>query len=292
LNINGNTSVVGIFGDPVEHTLSPAIQNAAFDALGINSVYVPFFVRSRHKGDIKAAVEAIRAFNMAGVNITIPYKERVIDYLDDLDRLARFIGAVNTVVHKKGKLKGYNTDASGFIRSLKEETGFVPSGKRVVILGAGGAARAILCAVMSAKPASIALANRTPKRAKALVEKFGGSVKGVELVASSMAAVPEHMESADILINATSMGMSGSPALDLPVDRLPGHAVVSDIVYRPLETRLIKAAGKAGLKTHKGLGMLIHQGALAFELWTGKKAPVREMKKAAMKALGLRYAGK
>ena len=284
MKISGSTKVAAIFGHPITHTLSPLIQNAAFAAAGLDIVYVPFHVAPDGLG---AAVEAVRALELIGVNVTIPHKERVIDHLDEVDPTARAIGAVNTVVNRDGVLAGYNTDGEGYLASLAEETGFEPAGKRVIIIGAGGAARAILHTLLSRGAASVLLANRTIKRADELAEEFKGVFESTDVAVTGLA--PDELAGraaqADLVVNTTSLGMEGQPPLDFPVDALGEGAVVSDIVYKPLETELLKAAKARGLEVHGGLGMLIHQGALGFSLWTGHDAPVEAMKKAAAGAL-------
>jgi shikimate dehydrogenase len=300
MKITGKTKLIGIFGDPVAHTLSPAMQNAAFESLGMDFVYVPFHVRP---AELKAAVGAIRALGMPGVNITIPHKEKVIELLDGLDEDARAIGAVNTVVNREGKLTGYNTDGEGFLRSLTEETGFNSQGKTIIILGAGGAARGILASVLkkkNKKPERVIVANRTFERAEGLVKEFNEKFEGSNLEAIGLdeAGLGPALEEADLLVNATSIGMEGGmeggggqgghgghgPLLFM-IDKLPDTAIVSDIVYKPIVTEFIREADERGLTTHRGLGMLVGQGALSFELWTGEKAPVHVMRQAAFEAL-------
>jgi shikimate dehydrogenase len=289
MKIDGHTRVAAIFGDPISHTLSPAMHNAAFKALGLNAVYVPFHVKAASKGALKAAVEAVRALGMMGVNVTIPHKERVFKFLDEADEHAIDIGAVNTIVNRDGRLFGYNTDGAGYLLSLRKETGFRPGGMRVVIIGAGGAARSILYSVLGLSPASVVLVNRTVKRADSLIKEFAPKFSvPVQTAPLEKAAMEKVLASADLVVNTTSIGMMGKGELGLPLSVMPPKAVVSDIVYRPLKTGLIKEAEKRGLKTHAGLGMLVRQGAIGFELWTGKKAPVSVMEKAALKALGQR----
>jgi shikimate dehydrogenase len=299
MKISGKTKLIGIFGDPVAHTLSPAMQNAAFESLGMDFVYMPFHVGP---AELKAAVGAIRALGMPGVNITIPHKEKVIELLDGLDEDARAIGAVNTVVNREGRLTGYNTDGEGFLRSLAEETGFNPQGKKIIILGAGGAARGILASVLNEKnkknkkPESVIVANRTFERAEGLVKEFNEKFEDFNLEAIGLdeAALGPGLKEADLLVNSTSIGMEGGMEgggghgpLSFIIDKLPDTAVVSDIVYKPIVTELIREADERGLTTHRGLGMLVGQGALSFELWTGEKAPVHVMRQAAFEALEL-----
>ncbi len=283
MEITGTTRVIGIFGDPVAHTLSPAVQNAAFASLGLDFVYVPFHVRP---GQLGEAVEGVRAQQMAGVNITIPHKVEVMGYLDSVEAHAREIGAVNTVVNIDGRLVGHNTDGAGFLKSLMEETGFGPKGARVMLVGAGGAARAVLYSILSERPASVVVLNRTREKAEALVKEFGARFPKADLKGGGLANMEEDAAGADLVVNTTSLGMEGNPELGFPIDALPSRAIVSDIVYSPLETGLLKKARAKGLAVHNGLSMLIGQGAIGFELWTGRKAPVEIMKEAALKALG------
>ena len=287
--IDSDTKVLGIFGDPIGHTLSPVIQNAAISELSLNMIYVPFHVTP---GALKDAVASIKALGMPGVNITIPHKERVMEFLDDMTDEARKVGAVNTIVNTDGRLTGHNTDGAGYITSLRAETGFEANGKNIVILGAGGAARGIMAAILAEAPASVTLVNRTVSRADTLAEDLGSGYVDVKIhtVPLEKGPLKERIEEADLLINSTSVGMGGKVPFNplvLSLDSLRGEAVVSDIVYKPLNTALLRSAKSTGHKVHQGLGMLIHQGALGFELWTGKKAPVDIMRSAALKAMDI-----
>ncbi len=287
MKITGSTKVICIFGDPVAHSLSPVMHNAAFVALGIDMAYVPFHVLSSPAGELKKAVAAVKVLNIHGFNVTIPHKEKVMRHLDEVDERAKAVGAVNTVVNWEGRLVGYNTDGEGYFQGLKEETGFAPKGKNVVILGAGGAARSILYSALCGRPASVIVANRTEDRAKALAKEFGRSF-GVDVIATGLDGrfLERYARNTHLVVNTTSMGMGGRGEPGFPVEALPSGAVVSDIVYSPLETAFLKKAKARGLKTHDGLSMLVHQGAIGFKLWTGKKAPVDVMRRAALDVLG------
>lgn len=287
MDITGRTKVICIFGDPVGHSLSPVIHNAAFAALGIDMVYVPFHVASIPATELKAAVRAVKALNIHGLNVTIPHKEKVMQYLDEIDPHAKSVGAVNTVVNRGGRLVGYNTDGDGYLQGLKEQTGFAPKGKNVVIIGAGGAARSILYSVLCGKPKSVIIANRTEKRAASLAREFG-SMFDIEIGTAGLEvnALKECAAKAHLVVNTTSIGLGGLGELAFPVDALEDGAVVSDIVYSPLETAFLKRARARGLKTNDGLSMLVHQGAIGFKLWTGRKAPAQAMRQAALGALG------
>lgn len=284
MNITCKTKILGIFGYPISHTLSPAMHNAVIKALGLDMAYLPFEVKP---SNLKEAINGIKSLGIIGVNITIPHKESVIRFLDDISEEARLVGAVNTIVNKDRKLVGYNTDGSGYMASLKEELGFNPKSKRIIIIGAGGAARGILSALATQKTKSITVANRTLSRAVSLIKAFKGKFRDTRFEAIDLDnnMLKMSFNSVDLLINTTSVGMKQSKALKIPLETLPKIAIVSDIIYNPLETLLLKKAKKLGLTTHGGLGMLVHQGARSFKLWTGMDAPMNVMRKAALKAL-------
>lgn len=263
---------LGLIGFPLSHSLSPAMHQAALQELGLPGTYelleTPRVLPER--------LDQVRR-EFRGVNVTVPHKENVIPYLDDLSPEAKAIGAVNTVVNESGRLVGHNTDAPGFLRGL-EEAGIEYQGKRVLILGAGGAARGIVFAL---KPhaAEIWIRNRTPIRAMELAEEFG------------LMYVPDFsLEGAvgecDLLINTTSVGLKDPESSPLPEGLLPESAAVVDIVYNPPVTKLLRDAQASGLRTLGGLPMLVWQGALAFELWTGRKPNVSVMYQAARDRLG------
>jgi len=282
LKITGKTGVCGVIGDPVGHTVSPAMHNAAFSALGLNFVYMPFRVP---KKDLADAVQGMRALNIRGLNVTIPHKVEVMALLDEIEPSARAIGAVNVIVNDKGLLKGCNTDAPGFMRALKER-GIKVKGRTVVILGAGGASRAI-CFALASGGAGLIILNRTPGRASQyaadITKATGQTVEAMPLNPQNLAVA---MEKGRILVNTTSVGMSPEASETLVKSDIikPQHTVV-DIVYNPVKTRLLKDAEKAGAGTINGLDMLVWQGALAFEKWTGHRAPVEIMRKEALRAL-------
>ena len=275
--VSGRTRVCGVIGDPIEHTMSPTMHNAAFARLGIDYLYVPFRVR---KGELSQAIEGMRALNIKGLNVTIPHKVAVIPLLDKLDPLVEGIGAVNTIVNDDGVLTGYNTDATGFLQALLEE-GVEPEGKNVVILGAGGASRAISF-ILAQRGAHLVILNRKLDKAEELAQRIS-QVNALKLNEENLSRA---LEGANILVNATSVGMS--PDVDktpLPTRLLRPGLVVFDIVYNPIKTRLLQEAKRAGVRTIGGLDMLVWQGALAFEKWTGQKAPLDLMKREAIKVL-------
>ncbi len=289
--ISGRTKICGIFGCPVEHTFSPALHNAAFTAAGLDYAYVPFEVSPR---SLAAAVEAVRALGLAGVNVTIPHKEAVLPLLDGISGEAELTGAVNTIINRSGYLYGDNTDGKGYLRALKE-AGFDPAGKTVLFLGAGGAARAVAVQLMLAGAGKLVFANRTAARASELsrfvAEKTGARVELVTWPDRTGDKLPARvLAEADLVVQATSLGMSPNLGETVPLSFeafRPGQ-VASDLVYNPVETLFLKKAVQAGAAAVSGLGMLLHQGALAFELWTGVPAPLEAMREALQKELANR----
>ncbi|CAM3440430.1 shikimate dehydrogenase [Marinicrinis lubricantis] len=278
--IHSETKLFGVFGDPIKHSKSPIMLNRAFRETGYDGVYTALHVKADKLGD---AVAGIRAMNFKGANVTIPHKVEVMQYLDEIDDAARFIGAVNTIVNDNGVWKGYNTDGIGYVRSLKEETGIQLSGKQIVVLGAGGAARGVLYALAQEKPARIVIANRTPSKAAELAEHLQAFA---EVEAVQMDELPHILKQADLLINHTPVGMHPNVE-DIPIDPdlLTPSMIVSDLIYNPLKTKLLQEAEKRGCTTHGGLGMFIYQGAYAFEYWTGLPAPIKAMRETVLESL-------
>lgn len=278
------TKIVGILGDPIGHTLSPVMHNAAFRALELDWVYIPARVRP---SDLGAALRGIRAMGWAGINLTIPHKERATRLVDRASREARLTGAVNTIVCTPRGLVGHNTDGLGYVAALREDLNFDPGKKRVVMLGSGGAARGIAVALLSRGASRLTILNRTSRRASALARRLGRRFRGSRISSGGLTRenVSRAFAEADLLVNATAVGMGGTAHRGLPLKELPGAAIVSDIVYRPMRTPLLVAASRIGLQTHGGLGMLLHQGAEAFELWTGEQAPIDVMRRALRRAL-------
>jgi shikimate dehydrogenase len=275
---------MGIIGYPLGHTLSPVFQGAALKHAGVDATFEAW---PTAPDKLVEKVASFRSPDVLGVCVTLPHKQAVIPMLDSLDETARAIGAVNWIVNRDGRLAGYNTDAPGFLRSLKEEAKLDPRGKRAVVFGAGGAARAIVYALRTAGVAHLTIANRTIERARELAAalangRFKPSATG--LTRDDLAnAVPY----ADLLVNTTAMGMAGGPAPNatpVTADLIPGKALGYDAVYAPLQTPFLREVEKAGGRTASGITMLIYQGAEGFELCTGKKAPVGVMMEALMKA--------
>lgn len=264
--ITGATRVVGIIGDPVGHSRSPAMHNAAFDALGLDWVYVAFPVP---RGQGAAAVQAVATLDLAGLNVTMPHKADAAAACDDLSSEAAALGAVNTVVNMDGALAGHSTDGDGFLGALDDE-GITVAGRRVVVLGSGGAGRAIAHA-LGRVGAHVTVAARRPDAAgSAAALAPGGVAVGVDELA---------VESFDVVVNATPLGMEGQPP-PFDTDRLHAGQFVFDTVY-PVETPLLREARARGLHAAGGLDMLVHQGALSFSLWTGVAPPLELMRAAA-----------
>ena len=283
--ISGRTRLCGVIGDPIEHTMSPAMHNAAFAQMGLDYVYVTFKVRKEGLGK---AIDGMRGLNIRGLNVTIPHKVTVIPLLDKLDPLAEKIGAVNTITSDDGVLTGYNTDAGGFLQALLTR-GIEPKGKKIVILGAGGASRAISF-ILAERGSNLVILNRlleldwAKELASNISHIFTKEVEALELNEENLARV---FREPDILVNATSVGMT--PNIDetpVPRNLLKPGLVVFDIVYNPIKTRLLREAEAAGAETISGVDMFVWQGALAFEKWTGQKAPLDLMKREVIKALG------
>lgn len=269
------TRVAAVIGDPVRHSLSPVLHNAAFQSLELDWVYLAFEVPA---GGGAGAVGAMRTLGIDGLSVTMPHKEDVAAALDRLSPTAARLRSVNCVHRDGGELVGESTDGSGFIDALRNDEGFDPSGSRCVVVGAGGAARAVVLALAEAGAADVAVVNRTPERADAAAALAGpvGRVTAVDVVAE-----------ADLVVNATPVGMAECDPDSSPVPAgllRPGQVVV-DLVYSPLRTPLLEAARRRGATAVTGLGMLIHQAAHAFRLWTGEDPPLEAMSAAALGAL-------
>ncbi len=277
--------IVGIIGYPLGHSVSPAMHNAAFRELGLDYEYVPFEVEP---ADLPQALPGLRALHVAGFNVTIPHKETIIPLLDDVTKLARTIGAVNTVVNQDGELIGYNTDGPGFIESLQEDAAFEPAGKKAVVLGAGGASRAVSAMLAEAGAASLVISDIFEDKAKELAEYNDGLSKTkCSWAKPDSQSLRSAIEQADLLVNTTPLGMHPDVnKTPLPEKiKLPKKLLVYDLVYNPAETKLLKTAKAAGCRAVSGLGMLVRQGALAFTVFTGEEAPLETMWSAAQKAL-------
>jgi shikimate dehydrogenase len=278
--------IIGLIGYPLAHSISPALQQAALDHLRLDARYELW---ETEREALAERVAGMRRPDCLGANVTVPYKEAVIPLLDEIDPLAGRIGAVNTIVNRDGRLCGYNTDMTGFARALREEGGFDPSGAQVVLLGAGGAGRAVTMALVEGKAAAVTITDIDRERADRLVHDLGRQgetiLRAVAPGEESLAAV---MKKCQLLVNCTPIGMRHSQAehdLPMPGELIPARALVLDIIYNPLETRLLSEAKRRGARTLGGLAMLVYQGAASLELWTAVQAPLDVMFKAARKAL-------
>jgi shikimate dehydrogenase len=277
--LTGDTRVVGLFGDPIEHSLSPVMQNAAIQAAAINAVYVPFHVTPQ---DLKPAIDSIRRLGLVGINLTIPHKIAALSLVDELDTAARVIGSINTIVNRDGKLTGYNTDGPGVCRVLREELDVDLAGQRILLLGAGGAGRAVAVSAGLAGAAWIGVANRTYERASRLVSDVSSMVKGTTFASLSLDAdLPRHLpDRVDILINATAIGLKGERHPFPVLDCVRSGGAVYDAVYGRQPTPLVQEALSAGFRAADGLAMLAAQGELAFKYWFGQEPPAGIMKTA------------
>ncbi len=269
--ISGATRLAALFGYPARYSLSPSLHNAAYAAMGIDARYVVLPVQPE---DLGVAVASVRAFDMLGASVTLPHKEGVIEFLDEISPTANALNAVNTIVNDSKRLIGHNTDGDGFVTSLNTDAGFTPAQQSCVVLGAGGAARAVVLALANAGASEIAIINRTPERSAACVD-----------LAPQIARIgtTSDIATASLVVNATPVGQHGvGPADETPVDTalLSDQHLVVDLIYVPEQTQLLINAEKQGAQTLNGLGMLIHQAARQIELWTGQQAPVDIMRNA------------
>ena len=275
----------GIFGYPIAHSISPAMHRAALDHAGIDATYDAWETPS---DALARGVATLREDDYLGANVTVPHKQAVMEHLDEIDELAMKIGAVNTIVKDGDRLLGSNTDASGFIDSLRDEAGLIPSGLNTVLVGAGGAARAAAYALATEGAATLTIANRTLERAHTLAEEV--SQLGVEASALALDDNEVHVRclEADLIVNSSSMGMLHGPAegvSPIPSEAIRSGVVVYDMVYNPAETPLLETARSGGAKVAGGLLMLVYQGAASFRQWTGRPASTTVMLEAARRAL-------
>lgn len=282
MEFSGKTKVFCVIGDPIEHSLSPVMHNAAFKHLKLDAIYVAFNVK---KEMLEDAVRGMRGFGICGMNVTMPHKTAIINYLDEIDSVAKFVGAVNTILNMNGKLVGFNTDGIGALKALKEN-GVEPKDKKFLLLGAGGAGRAI--AFQLAQEADeIRILNRDGSKAKLLANtlrgKFNKKIVGGRL---SPNVLRKWLKDVDVLINATSVGMhpyNGQTLVERNI--LRPELTVMDIVYNPIETKLLKDARSVGAKVISGIEMLVFQGSASFEIWWNQPAPISVMREAIMKEL-------
>jgi shikimate dehydrogenase len=278
VTLTGAAKLAGVMGWPVAHSRSPALHGYWLAAHGIDGAYVPMAVKPEN---LRRAVQTLPLLGFAGCNLTIPHKEEAMRVVDEYDSAAQRAGSINTIiVRADGRILGSSTDGYGFLAALRAALpAFTAAAGPAVVLGAGGAARAITAALLDDGAPEIRLVNRTPERAVKLAKTLGGPVRGVAWEKRAQA-----LEGASLLVNATSLGMEGQPPLDLPLDALPREAVVNDIVYVPLETALLARARSRGNPAVDGLGMLLHQARPGFEAWFGVKPEVTPALRAAVLA--------
>ena len=270
--ISAKTTVAGIIGSPVSHSLSPAMHNAAFAALGLDWVYVPFPV-SRER--LAQGVAGLASLGVSGYNVTIPHKVAILPLLDRISPEAELAGAVNTVALRDGISTGYNTDGTGLLAALSGKLGFSAAGRSILVLGAGGAARSAVAALALAGAARLDVANRSPDKARELVRLLAGRLPGTPLSPEPLTrlAEPSYLGSFDLIVNTTSVGMAGDSFAALKLSGLKPGLAVYDMVYAPPVTPLLAQARACGIAWANGIGMLVAQGEAAFAIWTGVSAP-------------------
>lgn len=275
MKIDGHTRLAAVVATPIKHSMSPFIHNTAFEAAGVNGVYVAWDIP---KSDLEATVANIRRYDMFGINVSMPYKQAVISYLDELDQAAALIGAVNTVVNRDGRLIGFNTDGYGFFRALGD---FDIKQKTLTILGGGGAATAVIVQAALNGAGKINVFNQTPflsdtiEQAANYIAKTGTTIEVFPIEDQDL--LQEKIAESDLLVNATSVGMDGKSMVLADTTELPAGLRVADVIYQPFETPFLAFARSKGLEASNGLGMLLYQAAKAFELWTGQVMPTEQI---------------
>ena len=279
------SKVLGIIGFPIGHSISPMFQQAALDYCGLDATYQAWEVPPQQVGEF---IRGLRSPGTLGINVTVPHKEAVIPHLDEVDDWAAEAGAVNTIVNREGRLSGHNTDGYGFLRALREGGNFNPGGRRVLVLGAGGAARGVVLALLREGVGELIIANRTLPRAERLVRLAQDRGVKSQVIPLSWHELALAAVQAELIVNCTTIGMAHGPdPMGAPLLRhqIPPTALVYDLVYNPLETPLLREATRAGAGVLGGIQMLVYQGAASFEMWTGQPAPVSVMLAAATRAM-------
>lgn len=275
MKIDGHTRLAAVVAKPIKHSISPFIHNTAFEKTAVNGVYLAWEIGAE---DLEATVANIRRYNMFGINLSMPYKQEVIQYLDELAPSARLIGAVNTVVNKNGTLIGYNTDGKGFFKSLPS---FAIQGKKMTILGAGGAATAIIAQAALDQAEEIFVFTRqssydkTVSKMEVISRQTKSRIQVLNL--EDLATLQDKINQSDLLVNGTSVGMDGETLPLAEGNQLPSQILVADVIYKPFETPFLKWARSQKVVAVNGLGMLLYQAAEAFELWTGQPMPCQEI---------------
>lgn len=272
-DINVKTKLLGLFGNPLAFTMSPLMHNTAFEQMGLNYLYIPFEAK---KENFAETIKSLEYFNFVGGNVTSPFKETIIEYLDEIDEKAKIIGAVNTIHIDNGVLKGYNTDGEGFVESLRYEKNVDPKKTRFIVLGSGGAARSIVVTLAFQGAEKIYIANRTFSKALELAEIVNKIKKCAEPIELNNSEIQKYLDEADVIINTTKVGMY--PDADkMPVElKVSKKLIASDIIYNPIHTKFLKSMMDQGCEIVTGVGMLINQGAEAFRIWTGQMPPREE----------------
>ncbi len=287
MTVNGATELLGVIGHPISHSFSPVMHNAALRHLGLNHIYVPMEI---NPVNLEKAIQGLTALGFKGVNVTLPFKEAVIPYLNKLSTRASTVGSVNTiVVHPDGKTSGYNTDGQGFSLALKEDLNFKCEGKRVLILGAGGACRAVAMEAALSGAGQIIIAGRTLQKAQALIERVRQYFPSTQssFIDIKHPELQKQVQECDLLVNATSLGMKPEDPMLIDPSWLSAKTHIYDLIYNPLETPLLREARKRGCPAANGLTMLIGQGAASFYIWLDIKPPLDIMRKAILDHLNL-----
>ena len=276
--VSGKTRVVGIIGSPISHSLSPVMHNAAFAACSLDYVYVPFAVAP---DNLHQAVCGLKVLGVCGFNVTIPHKTAIIPYLDSLDESAESAGAVNTVVSGSTGFIGYNTDGDGLVDSLQMDLDFAPPSGRILIMGAGGAARGAIAALCRSGAKGIVICNRSQGKAEYLAHYFSVRYPDTCITVAAVEKMDvKFLTSISLVLNTTSLGMNGEEIKGFNPAHLPAHSKIYDMVYSQVVTPLVKSASSSGLRAVNGLGMLVAQGERAFKIWTGQNAPEGVMRQA------------
>jgi shikimate dehydrogenase len=277
---------LGVFGDPVVHSLSPQMQNAALKASALDMRYARFQIAA---GELQSTLEFVRRSDFVGVNLTVPHKVAALEFVDQVDDAAREIGAINTIKCEKGKLRGFNTDGKGFSRAIREEFAVDLRDLRILLLGAGGAARAIAWQCAKENCERLVISNRDPAKGAMLVEQLRPSFAGprvlgpvarLQSIGLEETALRFQIANTDLVVNATPLGLNRNDPPPVPARLLEPHLMIYDTVYSPRPTAFVNGAIEAGARTANGLSMLLHQGALSFEIWFDRPAPIEEMRKA------------
>lgn len=288
--INGRTQLAGVIGWPLDHTLSPAMHNAVYEELGLNWVYIPLPIKD--EADLMRFMGAARVLPFVGFNVTMPFKRLMLSMCDEVAMMAKMAEAVNTVHVVDGRFIGYNTDGRGLVETLEADAGFEPEGKKVVVLGAGGAAGAACVSLMLAKASSITIANRRVERAEEMVSRIGAHARVTECIAVELGSdAEEAVRSADLIVNATPLGMKPDDDLPVPEDWLGPQQLVVDMTYGNGPTKIVSAARERGATALDGVGMLVAQGATAVDIWSESaqvRTPREVMRAAAEEALAAR----